>query len=125
MASDWCTIYVSGADDVCMLVPVVASAARGHIGGTSITSAEGIEIDVGTNSTNPRFERVRPEETDFVFWPFVIELDVDDERGVPLVAAILHELWSHDLWAVAACSFEAKLPRSGGYRDGRLILTDE
>ena len=31
--------------------------------------------------------------------------------GVPLVAAILRDLWNKGLWAVAACSFEEKLPR--------------
>lgn len=124
-ASDWCEIYVRGAEDVCVLVPIVASAVGGQPRGTSITAPEGIEIDVGTNATNPKFERVRPEETDFVFWPFIIDLEVDEERGVPLVGAILRELWSRDLWAVAACSFEEKLPRSGGYRDGQLNLTDE
>ena len=67
-----------------------------------------------------------PKETDFTtFWPFVIDLEVDEERGAPLVAAILHELWSHGLWAVAACSFEARLPRSGCCRDGQLLLCDE
>ncbi len=79
----------------------------------------------GHEFNDPNFEPVPPAETDFGFWPFIIDLDVDEERGVPLVAAILRDLWNQDLWAVAACSFEEKLPRSGGYRAGQLILTDE
>lgn len=122
---DWCMIYVKGAEDVSALVALVASAARGQSDGTSVTSPDGVEIYVGTNSTNPKFQPVPPPETDFTFWPFVIELDVDEERDIPLVAAILRALWNHELWAVAACSFEARLPRSGGYRAGQLILADE
>jgi len=125
-SDDWCSIYVTRTKDGPALVRVVASATRGRVDPAGlITSFEGVEIEVGTNSSNPGFERVRPDETDFTYWPWVIDLEVDEERGVPLVAAILRELWSHDLWAVAACSFEEKLPRSGGYRDGQLILADE
>ena len=51
-------------------------------------------MPVGTNSTNPNFEPVPPAETDYGFWPFLIDLDVDEERGVPLVAAILRDLWN-------------------------------
>ena len=118
-------IYVKGAADVSALVALVAAATGGQADGTSVMSEDGVEIYVGTNSTNPRFEPVPPAETDFVFWPFVIDLDVDDDGDVPVVAAILRDLWNQGLQAVAACSFEEKLPRSGGYRDGRLILADE
>ena len=125
MVTDWCEIDVKGPEDLSALVVLVTSAVHGRPAGTSITSPEGVEIDVGTNSTNPKFEAVPPDEADFLFWPFVIELHIDEEHGVPLVAAILRKLWNEDLWAVAARSFEAKLPRSGGYRAGRLILADE
>ena len=124
MPSDWCEIFVDGVEDVRALVPLVSTAAHGRIDDTSVTSAEGIDIYVGTNSTNPRFARV-PPKTDFNVWPFVIDLGVDEERGIPLVTAMLRKLWNRDLRAGAVCSFEEKLPRSGGYRDGQLILTDD
>jgi hypothetical protein len=38
MASDWCEIYVKGAEDVGALVPVVAATARGRIDDRSVTS---------------------------------------------------------------------------------------
>ena len=124
-ASDWCEIYVKGAEDVSALVALVATAAGGKSDGRSVMSPEGVEIYVVRNSTNPKFEPVPPSDTDFVFWPFVIDMEVDEERGVPLVAAVLRTLWTHGLWAVAACSFEARLPRSGGFSSGRLILEDD
>ena len=55
----------------------------------------------------------------------MLELDVSERDGVPLVSAILRGLWDADISAVAACTFEHRLPRSGGYRDGRLIMSDE
>ena len=86
---------------------------------------DGIDIHVGTNSSNPKFEAVPPDPSDFVWWPYLIDLEVDERRGVPLVTSILRQLWDNGVSAVAACNFGGQLPRSGGYHAGRLILTDE
>jgi hypothetical protein len=120
-----CSIYVGGVDDRIAVVRLVESAVNGTSSKTLVTSPEGVEIDITTNEHNPKFEAVPPAESDFLFWPYIIDLDVDEKRGVLLVTSILRKLWSEGLSAVAACSFEERLPRSGGYRAGQLVLTDE
>lgn len=123
--TDSCEVFVKGVPDKAALVHLVESAVTGSSNRSLITSDSGIEIDVTTNSHNPKFEAVPPAESDFVFWPYIVGLEVDEEQGVELVTSILRKLWGEGLSAVAACSFEHRLPRSGGYKDGRLILADE
>jgi len=128
-----CGIYVAGVADTGALAALIEAAVDGRLDGfsaipngtRSVISKDGIEIDVGTNSTNPRFEAVPPDPSNWLFWPYIIDLDVDEHRGVPLVRSILRQLWSNGVLAVAACDFEDQLPRSGGYDAERLILTDD
>jgi hypothetical protein len=122
---DWCVVYVNGVESVDVLAELVAASTGGIRDGSSVTTRGGVEIYAATNSSNPRFEAEPPDETDFTWWPFLLELDVSEREGVPLVSAILRGLWAVGISAVAACSFEHLLPRSGGYRDGRLITSDE
>lgn len=57
-------------------------------------------------------------ETDFLFWPVVVELDsgvrAARERLVGTTATVLRALWGAGCPAVAACDFEDALPWSGG-----------
>ena len=118
-AVDWCAVYVTGVESADALAEVVAAATGGVADGPSVTTPGGVEIDVTHNSSNPAFEAEPPDETDFTWWPYIVQLEVSEPEGVPLVTAILRSLWGADVSAVAACSFEHRLPRSGGYRDGR------
>ena len=122
---DWCVVSVKGVENTDALAEVVAASIGGVADGPFITTPGGVEIYATTNSSNPKFEAEPPDETDFTWWPYMLELDVSEREGVPLVGAILRGLWDADISAVAACNFEHRLPRSGGYRDGRLIMSDE
>ena len=122
---DWCVISVKGVENTDALAEVVAASIDGVADGPFITTPGGVEIDATTNASNPKFEAEPADETDFTWWPYRLELDVSEREGVPLISAILRGLWDADISAVAACTFEHRLPRSGGYRDGRLITSDE
>jgi hypothetical protein len=123
---DWCVVYVTGVESAEALAELVAASTAGIVDGSHVTAPGGIEIDATTNDSNPKFLAHPPDESDFTWWPYLLEIDEVTERdGVPLVSAILRGLWSAGISAVAACSFEHRLPRSGGWRDGRLITSDE
>jgi hypothetical protein len=122
---DWCVIYVTGVEGPDALAEAVAAFTSGTADGPFVTTPGGVEIDATTNSSKPKFERTLSHETDFTSWPYRLELDVSESEGVPLVTAILSGLWGAGISAVAACDFEDRLPRSGGYRDGRLITSDD
>jgi len=93
---DWCVIYVKGVENADALAEVVAASIGGVVDGPFITTPGGVELDATTNALNPKFEAEPPDETDFTWWPYRLELDVSEREGVPLVSAILRGLWDSD-----------------------------
>ena len=55
------------------------------------------------------------DETDFLFWPVLVEVDSDGAPAVvELATTILTQLWNHGFPTVAACDYEDELPWRGG-----------
>lgn len=91
---------------------------------TLLSALLGVGFSRGTARLGDLFVDVRRNkehvagETDFLFWPVVVELDSEEraagERLVETTAALLRALWSAGCPAVAACDFEDVLPWSGG-----------
>ena len=121
----YCKIFVD-ADDISRedlqaqwvkcLGDQVKRVERRSIGGSLFA------IDVERSEV---YDPIRCNEADgFLFFRYY--LDVDAIRGqqlaehITLVSRILEYLWGLGYTAVAACDFEDKLPRRGGYNpDGR------
>jgi hypothetical protein len=74
-----------------------------------------LELRVLTNSYAPDPATLGP---DFVEWPVMIEIAMDDPGdGAQMVAAatqVVTSFWQTDLPAVTACDFEDELPWNGG-----------
>ncbi|MFC9088057.1 hypothetical protein [Nocardiopsis dassonvillei] len=89
-----------------------------------LSAALGVGFSRGTARLGDLFVEVRrnkehvADETDFLFWPVVVELDSEEgaagEKLVGTTAAVLRALWGAGYPAIAACDFEDVLPWSGG-----------
>ena len=125
-AGSWCDVYVRGIADDAALARLIAAAVGGAVeeSGWLVITPDGIGIDIDRNDFKPKYEREPPDPVEFVTRPYTVGLEVDEERGTELVTLMLRAVWDSGASAVAACDFEHRLPRSGGYRAGRLILSD-
>ncbi|MGW8526159.1 hypothetical protein [Nocardiopsis sp. NPDC055824] len=80
------------------------------------------------NIPDPLVEVLRNEDStgdgsfseDFLYWPVLVEIELEDHSLLPLltdqVSRLLSSLWKASLPAVAACDFEDQLPWNGGIR---------
>ena len=59
----------------------------------------------------------------FLYYRYFLDIDpvqdVDEADYVASVATLLTQLWQSEYKAVAACDFEDRLPRKGGYNPDR------
>lgn len=109
----YCKIFVDGAE-----IDGVKSALAGAFSGSferhTMYVGQGLAVEVRENSDADDAE----DNDDFLYWPVVVELDVEGEVVPGVVVdttkSILNTLWDAGRRAVAACDFEAELPWNGG-----------
>jgi hypothetical protein len=102
----YCKVFVDGA-------------ARDNLNRLVATGlSDEMTVDVrGNPDADPARADASPDG--FLFFPAVLDIepnpDVDRRIYIERVGRLLEKLWSDGLRAVAACDFEAELPRHGGY----------
>jgi len=111
-----CKIIVDGVDSVTELAVWIAEAIGGQAATDSI-EAPGLEIIVDENDDANVRDKSNVEEG-FLFFSHIVEIyfapSWGREHRVHEVSRVLEYLWARDVPAVAACSYEDELPRSGG-----------
>ncbi|MEU0237360.1 hypothetical protein ABZ234_06675 [Nocardiopsis sp. NPDC006198] len=106
----------------------VAKADRNSVKNV-VSSVFNVSFDRNiTKTPDPLVEVLRNEDSagngsfseDFLYWPVLVELELEDHSLLPLltdqVSRLLSSLWKASLPAVAACDFEDQLPWNGGIR---------
>lgn len=126
MAKGWCAVVAERNYAYCKVfvkgVPVDELPA-------DLPTVPGVELETRRNKgvTGPVADQRRAArsvgtyadpEDDFLRWPTLVELYVDEEEGqraiVSVAAQLLRQLWDAGMPAVAACDFEDELPWAGG-----------
>jgi len=114
-----CKIYVDAAIGRSELVERIGQLLQAQVEKNTVLGLD-FEIDV---LKNDEFDESRRQEfpDGFLHFYIVLELYFSSVRQaqdrVTMVSKILEYLWSEGIPAVAACDYEAELPRSGGYKD--------
>lgn len=115
-----CKIYVDTNIGRSQLVEKVAQLLEGSVEKNTVRSL-GVEIDV---LENEEFDESRRTEFPDGFLRFRYSLEFyfnpsqKPHDRVTTAARILELLWSDGFPAVAACDYEAELPKMGGYKNG-------
>ena len=111
----YCKIFVAKASE--QEVREIASSALGAYFQGKFLEASDILVEV---SRNPDSHGDRNFDEDFIYWPTLIELELENHSHFPILARktslLLSTLWGASLPSIAACDFEDQLPWSGGIR---------
>lgn len=113
----YCKVYVDSQAEKGHLLDLLARITSGSIKMRTVASPE-LQIDLVVNEDFDEAKRLS-KENQFLFYRYY--LDIEPTEGVALeqyvqsVGSLLEGLWQSGCKAVAACDFESKLPRSGGY----------
>ena len=104
--------------DKSQLLDLIANIISGSIKMRTVSSPE-LQVDLVVNEDFDETKRMQGEDQ-FLFYRYYLDIepneDVPRERYVESVGNLLEGLWRSVCKAVAACDFEGKLPRSGGYK---------
>src|SRR5688572_15230421 len=115
-----CMIYVDHEGECDELAsrlaqPLGVAVARGHV--IELPSAT---LNVRANEDFDARERMEFPDG-FQFFRCYIEVSAADGASLddvaPIVGAALESCWVQQVPAVAACTYEDRLPRGGGYKD--------
>lgn len=113
----YCKVYVDSQAKKGQLLDLLARMISGTIKMRTLSSPD-LQIDLVVNEDFDEAKRLSKQDQ-FLFYRYY--LDVEPTEGVALeqyvrsVGVLLEGLWQSGCKAVAACDFESKLPRSGGY----------
>jgi hypothetical protein len=114
----YCKVYMDSQADKSQLLDLIANIISGSIKMRTVSSRE-LQVDLVVNEDFDETKRMQGEDQ-FLFYRYYLDIepteDVPRERYVESVGNLLEGLWRLGCKAVAACDFEEKLPRSGGYK---------
>ncbi len=85
-----------------------------------------LEVEVLKNADYDSNRR-RDFPDGFVYFRYTLDLYLNDapvERQAMIVSRLLKALWNWGFPAVAACAFEARLPKHGGYQSETIPWPD-
>src|ERR1700687_2877166 len=118
-----CAVYVDSEKPTMEGADIVGGALGGSVrsrGATSEVRLPIAEMEVRRNQ-HANLELAQQFPDGFLHFRCVIEIyfspDCLAEERIALASKVLEVLWSLSLPAVAACDFEDKLPRGGGYKN--------
>lgn len=115
----YCKMFVQSDASRDELIEYLRAVTRGTIDRWTILNST-MEMDVRRNE-DARSPRTGPKQDEFLYYRFYIDIepspDAKRSEYIHGIGVVLEQLWSRGMKAVAACDFEAELPRSGGIRD--------
>jgi hypothetical protein len=117
----YCKIFIDSdkekdtvTDEICTI-----TSGKKEMFGISTNS---MDIDVRRNEDFNETKRAKDQDG-FLYSRFYIDVEpkgnIKQDEYISDVSKLLEELWSMEYNAVAACDFEEKLPRKGGYNYGK------
>lgn len=119
MQAPECKLFVEAQVSASDLISLIANVLT--------DSATHCEIEVLKNQEYDS-KRIQLFPDGFLYFRFIIDLYMPDEAPTAqakLVSRLLEYLWESGFPAVAACTFEDRLPHHGGYKSRRIPWPEE
>jgi len=113
----YCQVFVDSQAEKGQLLDLLARITSGSINMETVSSPE-LQIDLEDNEDFDEAKRLSKQDQ-FLLYRYYLDVEPTEavalEQYVQSVGGLLEGLWQSGCKAVAACDFESKLPRSGGY----------
>ena len=113
----YCQVFVDSQAEKGQLLDLLARITSGSINMETVSSPE-LQIDLEDNEDSDEAKRLSKQDQ-FLLYRYYLDVEPTEavalEQYVQSVGGLLEGLWQSGCKAVAACDFESKLPRRGGY----------
>lgn len=112
----YCKIFIFASLSRQSLLELLAEITQGNLSAGTVETPWGL-LDVLRNS---EADLSKVSESDgFLFYPYFMDIE-GASNGTELtfikaISEVLEALWAKNIKAIAACDFEDKLPRKGGF----------
>ncbi|MEM5769584.1 MAG: 1,4-dihydroxy-6-naphthoate synthase [Bacillota bacterium] len=114
----YCKMFIDFGGELSQADQLIAKLTNGSIKFKwGLIETAFAELDVRRNDDfkTPKERRSQDPEDAFLFWKYYIDVEPTEGTArtnyVSMVGRLLLDLWAKGINAVAACSFEAELPK--------------